>query len=282
MSYELLKRGVDIFFSEMDVWWIKSPKPSLIEFQKQEGPHDNHLFLSGHQNNPNAPNIGVYAAKSNDQTKEYFEICIDLLKQKPDTHDQLVMAEVHRLYMETAFGRTKKSFGFEKMWNPGQSPPPVPTLKHPPFSSRMWSPHEVIADERPIPTTETLAIHTLCGMPLLKPHGKKMIAKELGAWYGFQSNPLSPQQNYYENNAAVPSSGGYYTRTGNDSGSSYRRYIWLDGPIRTNAYSTSINNRYHNAQVFEWTMSILIAIARYTDRILILPPMIDATMDAGA
>ena len=35
LSHELVKRGIDFFFTEMDVWWIQSPKPQLIQFQQQ-------------------------------------------------------------------------------------------------------------------------------------------------------------------------------------------------------------------------------------------------------
>lgn len=93
------------------------------------------------------------------------------------------------------------------------------------------------------------------------------IAKELGAWYGFRSN--------YESFVNKQSQAGYYHRTGE-----YRRYIWLDGQL-SNTHSLVDLDRYHDNQLLEWTMATLIAIARRTNRILVLPKIINADSDAG-
>ncbi len=271
LSHELIKRGVDFFFTEMDVWWIRSPKPNLVDFQKRhdDDKSDNkdhakkHVYFSGHQNNFNAPNIGVYAVKADDYSEEYFRVCLDILNKKPETHDQHVMAEVHRLFQHTY---DKLGYKFGGNFKP-DGPPDAPVIEHP-FKALYFSPHEVVADERPMTTHLTLAIHTLNGMPLQAPHGKKMVAKELGVYYGFHSHPHS------ENGDIA--SAGYYNRNG-----AHRRYLWLDTDIRTNFYSIAQPGRYHNHMVFEWTMAILIAIARKTNRILILPQVFDADMDAG-
>jgi hypothetical protein len=90
ISSELVRRGMPFFFSEMDVFWIQSPKPSLIDFLNEPA----QLIFSPHQNNPWGANIGVYASKANEGTVDYFGHCLDVLKEKPDTHDQYVMVRV--------------------------------------------------------------------------------------------------------------------------------------------------------------------------------------------
>eukprot|EP00531_Pseudo-nitzschia_arenysensis_P009461 CAMPEP_0116121380 /NCGR_PEP_ID=MMETSP0329-20121206/3665_1 /TAXON_ID=697910 /ORGANISM="Pseudo-nitzschia arenysensis, Strain B593" /LENGTH=769 /DNA_ID=CAMNT_0003615187 /DNA_START=33 /DNA_END=2342 /DNA_ORIENTATION=- len=274
LSHDLTKRGVDFFFTEMDVWWIRSPKPNLIDFQKRHDHADNdqndnaekHVYFSGHQNNFNAPNIGVYAVKANKYSEEYFRVSLDVLNERPETHDQHVMAEVHRLFQHTYDKRPYKLGGHFK-----PDPPETPTIEHP-FKALYFSPHEVVADERPHATQLTLAIHTLNGRPLQAPHGKKMNAKELGVYYGFHSHPQTTDEST-DNGMDLA---GYYERT-----DTHRRYLWLDTDIRTNFYSIAHPNRYHNKEVFEWTMAIMIAIARKTNRIFVLPQVFDADMDAG-
>jgi hypothetical protein len=295
LSHELVKRGIDFFFTEMDVWWIRSPKSNLIDFQnrhttttttnnngnqeqqQKSDDEDKHIYFSGHQNNYNAPNIGVYAVKADKYSEEYFRLCLDVLKEKPDTHDQWVLAEVHRLFQHTYYNITYK---FGGQFEPN-GPPKTPKIQHP-FIAKMFGPHEVVADERPMPTHQMLALHTLNNAPLQMPHGKKMIAKELGAYYGFKTHPGSiHNKNDNDSNNSVPSgaddSAGYYER----SGESYRKYLWLDGELRSNFYSIAHQNRYHDKVVLRWTMAILIAIARKTNRIFVLPQIFDADMDAG-
>jgi Nucleotide-diphospho-sugar transferase len=277
LSLELVKRGIDFFFTEMDVWWIQSPKPSLMAFQAipEDQPEENHLYFSGHQNNPGAANIGVYAAKSNNRTIEYFETCIDVLQQRPETHDQLAMQQVHDLYKFTLYNRPYKFGG-----NWGEKvPPPVPSIKLP-FRAKYWGPHDIVADERPTPTSETMAIHTLCHMPLLNPHGKKMIAREIGAYYGFQTNPTPYFTVGRSSEPMVGASevAGYYSRVGAD----HRRFVALDGPLRTSFYSTSPSDRYHDSRAFQWIATVLLAVAKISNRILILPHVFIADMDAGS
>ena len=267
LSHDLVKRGIDFFFTEMDVWWIHSPKQNLVHFQKMHQIDDGnqkHIYFSGHQNYYNAPNIGVYAVKADRYSEEYFRVCLDALKEKPETHDQLVLAEVHRLFQHTYDGHTYKYGG---SWEP-DGPPEAPEIKNP-FKAMYFTPHEVVADERPMPTQQTLAIHTLNGMPLQAPHGKKMIAKELGVYYGFHTQPRGTSD-------PKALAAGYYDRSGEN-----RRYLWLDTDLRSNFYSMTLQGRYHDHHLFEWTMAILIAIARKTNRILVLPQMFDADMDAG-
>jgi Nucleotide-diphospho-sugar transferase len=277
LSLELVNRGIAFFFTEMDVWWIESPKSDILAFQKIDSNQtsENHLYFSPHQNNPWAANIGVYASKANKYTQEYFKICIDVLKQRPETHDQWAMQQVHHLFEKTLWGQ---GFEFGGDWGP-KGPPPVPKVKYP-FHARYWGPHTIVADERPMPTSETLAIHTLCSTPLLNPHGKKMIAREIGAYYGFRSNPTPyfTVGDFQGSNVAISEAAGYYTR----SGSKNRRYLALDGPLRTNFYSTSLIEGYHSNRFFQWTVTVMLAIARWTSRIFILPHVFIADMDAGS
>ena len=64
---------------------------------------------------------------------------------------------------------------FSPHFDPPMPLPTMPKVNHP-FLFAYWSPHEVIADERPVPTDKTLAIHPLSGAPLLNPFGKKMVS----------------------------------------------------------------------------------------------------------
>jgi hypothetical protein len=237
----------------------------------------NHLYFSVHQNNPWAANIGVYASKANKYTQEYFEICIDVLKQRPETHDQWVMQQVHHVFEKSLRNETHV---FGGNWGEDKSPPPVPNVTWP-FKARYWSPHDIAADERPTPTRDTMAIHTLCHMPLLNPHGKKMIARELGVYYGFTTEPKS----YFTVGAdgsglqqGVAESAGYYTR----NGERHRRYVALDEPSRTNLYSMCPEEIYNNPVAFQWTVTVLMVIARWSNRIFILPQVFISQMDAGS
>eukprot|EP00531_Pseudo-nitzschia_arenysensis_P009158 CAMPEP_0116118414 /NCGR_PEP_ID=MMETSP0329-20121206/2091_1 /TAXON_ID=697910 /ORGANISM="Pseudo-nitzschia arenysensis, Strain B593" /LENGTH=760 /DNA_ID=CAMNT_0003612039 /DNA_START=284 /DNA_END=2566 /DNA_ORIENTATION=- len=258
VSHDLVKRGINFFFTEMDVWWIRSPKPKLVDFQTSHNDKSDsgkHLYFSGHQYDYRQTNIGVFAVMANEFTEEYFRVCLDLLNEKPETHDQFVMQQVQNLFTELYNGKDMK---FGKQQFKPEGAPKTPDIKHP-FKSLMFSPHEIVADERPTTTHKTLAIHTLCGSPLQAPHGKIMNAKELGVYYGFRSYPKgTPSGN--------PTSSGYYVRRGEK-----RRYLWLDSELRNNFYSFSDSNHYQIKAPFEWTMAILIAIARKTDRILVLP-----------
>ncbi|KAG7345450.1 nucleotide-diphospho-sugar transferase [Nitzschia inconspicua] len=277
LSFELINRGINFFFSEMDVWWIKSPKPSLALFQdiSPDQTIENHLYFSGHQNNPLGANIGVYASKATKHTKEYFRVCLDLLKQRPTTHDQWVMHQVSLLYQNTLHNQ---SFEFSGNWGE-EGPPPMPPVKYP-FEARFWGPHEIAADQRPMATLETMAIHTLCNVPLLNPHGKKMIAREIGAYYGFVTDP---SQNLLHKDVPVQKTSnmaGYYAR----EGKSYRRYLLLDSSRRTNFYSTSPASIFHKNHFFQWIVAFLLTLSKWSDRIFILPQVFMAYRykDAGS
>ncbi len=187
ISLELAKRRQSFFFFEMDVWFVKSPMPMLIE-QGED------ILFSGHQDNPEAANIGVYSVIANNASEEYLQICIEILEQSPETHDQAIMQQVG--YFLDAF-RAGKPLEYSKKFK--EPLPELPNFKNPARLGR-FIPYQIVANVVPVPTEDTFAIHTLCGGPLRNPHGKKMIAKELGAWYGSQS---------------------YYGRE--------NRYLWVDG-----------------------------------------------------
>lgn len=272
LSHELVKRGIDFFFTEMDVFWIRSPKQNLMDFQKRhDGDYTNtmdhvgkHYYVSGHQNNPNKHNIGVFAAKADAYTEEYFRVCLDIIHQQPHTHDQFIMNHVHQLFRDTYHGRT-----FNRRASRYEGEVHFPELKYP-FEGLVFSPHEIVADERPTTTQLTLAIHTLCSTPLQFPIGKQMNAKELGAYYGFQSQPPGTPR---ESNAVAA---GYYDRSGK-----YRRYLWLNTELRNNFYSHVNPKNLRHTLSMEWTLAILMALARKTNRILVLPQIFNANFDAG-
>jgi hypothetical protein len=105
-----------------------------------------------------------------------------------------------------------------------------------------------------------------------------MIARELGAYYGFRTSSLPYPSAHlekwqktpvgsYDSQSGSSTDAGYYTRTGE----SHRRYLVLDGAIRSNFYSMVVKEHYHEREPFQWTMAVLFAIAKWTDRILILP-----------
>jgi hypothetical protein len=81
-------------------------------------------------------------------------------------------AQLSRLYEARHY--RKQDFQFGDQFSPAEPPPSIPNVTHP-FIYQLWNPHEITADERPVPAETTLAIHTLNGIPLQKPHGKKMV-----------------------------------------------------------------------------------------------------------
>jgi Nucleotide-diphospho-sugar transferase len=246
VSLALVELQQSFFFYEMDVWFIKSPKPILRLFQGD-------ILLSAHQNCPMCVNIGVYLVHANEKTKEYFQVAIKLAKESPNTHDQWIMAQIFDMQALSQ----GKAFEYGNRWDP------IPTFQ-PQFAHKIdrgdFSPHEIVADERPYASQMALAIHPLRETPLKDPHGKKMLAKEMGAWYGFRG---------------PAGEAGYYARKGHA-----RRYLVMDGHI-LNGYSMVMNWEfqntesaiYHNPENLKWTIAVLVALARRTGRILILPPV---------
>ena len=244
VSYLLAKRRQSFFFFEMDVWFVKSPISVLRE-------QTDDILFSGHQNNPEAANIGVYSVIANEASEEYLRICIEILEQSPDTHDQAIMQQVYDFLNKLKAGQPFEysRHGFKEPY------PKFPTFQHPAKHGR-FVPFQIVADERPVASEDTLAIHTLCGAPLRNPHGKKMIAKELGAWYG---------------------SGNYYY-------GKHNRYLWLDGHT-WNGFSMAMSwpgfdpwESYHHIELLFWSIAATVALARRTNRIWVMPKILN---DAG-
>ena len=242
VSYALVERNVSFLFWESDIWFLKSPKPIIQQF-------DGDVLFSSHQNCPKCTNIGVYSVVANKKTKEYFQTCIELSKISYNTHDQKLMASV------IGMGVDRKGFSYGKHWDP--VPDYIPYLRYP-VSHGFFSPHEIVADERPYSNQMAVAIHPLRSQPLKSPHGKKILAKESGAWYGFEG---------------PDGKAGYYKRK-----EKHRRYLWMDGHI-LNGHSSVMNWEYvgnesglfHDIASLQWTIATLIALARRTHRIFILP-----------
>jgi hypothetical protein len=172
----------------MDVWFLQSPVDTL-DF-------DGDLIVSAHQDNPFAPNIGAYAAHANDATKEFFTLCCSLLEEAPDTHDQFVFQELYWTAEHLRAGREPDTFKNADAWKP--TIPKKPKIRYF-IRAKVFDAVKFAANEWPIPHEKTLAIHPLCGEPLQTPHGKKMVAKELGAWFGYHD---------------AHGGGGYYHRRG--------------------------------------------------------------------
>lgn len=256
VSLYLASKSINFFFYEMDVWFVTSPKELIASYHANEG-HD--MLLSSHMRDPKDINIGVYSVTSNERTIEFFEICINIAKQSPDTHDQWVMGQL--LYLAWAINETGTGFKLTKMWKPPPKDNPPTMLKPPRWG--LWRGMEIMAGEQPIPVKNTIAIHTLCKGPLRRPFGKKILAKELGVWYG---------------------AGGYYSKTGTN-----RRYLWMDGHDSPNTYNTVQNFEwdvldsksfiFNDVDSFRWTMATLLALARRTGRIFQMPTLLS---DLGA
>ncbi|KAL7536056.1 hypothetical protein ACHAXR_006892, partial [Thalassiosira sp. AJA248-18] len=258
VSLYLVTKGIDFFFYEMDVWFLTSPK-ELIASYHGEDKHD--LLLSSHMKDPQSINIGVFSVTANQRTQEFFEICVKMAQESPGTHDQWVMAQLLLLaWTITETGRP--GLTLTRMWYPPPKHNP-PTMNHPPYYG-LYNTMEMMAGEHPIPTKNTIAIHTLCKGPLKKPFGKKIIAKELGAWTGF---------------TGPSGAAGYYARTGAN-----RRYLWMDGHDSPNTYNTVQNFEWdsmnaeslivNHAESFRWTMAVLLSLARRTGRIFQMPKLI--------
>ena len=206
---------------------------------------------------PLSINIGVFSIAANERTKEYFELCILMGNLSPNTHDQWIMGQL--LLMAYIIHQSGKStMKFTREWKP---PPPAehnpPNMTRPPHWG-LYSPMEIMSGAHPYPTKNTIAIHTLTRTPLKKPFGKKILAKELGAWTG---------------------AGGYYSKTGES-----RRYLMMEGHDSPNSYNLLQSFEYdammsesylvNNAKAFQWTMAVLLALARRTGRIFIMPKII--------
>lgn len=166
VSKWLVDLGCDFFFFEMDVWFFRSPWP-ILAAQKTD------LLFSSHQNNPKAGNIGVFSVRANERTQHYFRDCLNATRLLPEEHDQRVVLNV----------AARHQFAAHRQLPPvnWKGNPPIETPKFP-ISYEMLDAHIIAASITPLPTETSIGIHVLDVKPMQSPHGKKMIAKELGTW----------------------------------------------------------------------------------------------------
>ena len=223
----------------MDVWFVWSPIPTL---KKQMAD----IVFSGHQDNPEAANIGVYSVLANKATEEYFWLCIEMFQQALEIHDQVIMQQMYRFAQQIKANQTLEfPPGFK-----GQTKQlKVPTIQYPITDARFQA-YQIAANVLPLPSKDTFAIHTLCGAPLQDPHRKKMIAKELMAWYG--------AGNYYHGN----------------------QYLWLDGHV-WNGWSMAMtwpgihpHDTYHDYKLMQWMVATMVALAHQTHHIWVMPKVL--------
>ncbi|KAL7527036.1 hypothetical protein ACHAWF_002011, partial [Thalassiosira exigua] len=271
VSSALISREIDFFFYEMDVWFLRSPKPHLASYFSDV---DRDVLASSHMNDPMAINIGVYAVRANERTKEYFELCVRMAEESPGTHDQWIMGQLLMLawIKRTAGGSMK----FDRLWKPPPKSNP-PEMNFPPRWG-LFTTLEIAAGERPLPSARTLAIHPLTEGPLKKPFGKKVLAKELGAWHGFVG---SSTQSSSSGGSKLDDDdvAGYYVRRG-----ARRRYLWMDGHDSPSSYNALQSFEWdpmdaesyvvNSASAFRWTVAVLLALARRTGRTFVMPKLI--------
>jgi hypothetical protein len=123
----LVDAGVDLFFFEMDVLFIASPQPLFAAMTTD-------ILLASHQNNAQSGNIGVYAARATDATREFFEDCLEFARLKPAEHDQRIFNNLVALSKMVASGQP-----IPKGW--GDRPPTALAAR--PVTSAFMGPHVV-------------------------------------------------------------------------------------------------------------------------------------------
>lgn len=246
VALEILKRDFPVFFFEMDVWFLRDPRRLLLNQTKD-------VVFSGHSDNPNAINIGVYSALPTGPSIEFFETSIDLFERRPTVHDQFVMGQI---LSWASVGNDRTRMEYEQQWGEdvwGDPPPPLPEFRRGAVSHENFPSWAIVSGERPVFSEQTVAVHILTGVPLTAPHGKQQLAKELGAWVG---------------------SSGYYDC--DDA-----RYLWMDGHIH-NAVSLTMHYQgmhthyhYHDMDTLKWLVSFTVALANHTDRIWVMPKVVN-------
>lgn len=235
--------------------FLKSPIELIAEFHS----HDKQdILASSHVKDPLSINIGVFSISANKRTKDYFELCLLMGTLSPDTHDQWIMGQLLLVAYIMHSSGGKSYMKLDREWKP--PPPPEhnpPNMTLPPHLG-LYSTMEIMSGAHPYPTKNTIAIHTLTKTPLKKPFGKKILAKELGAWTG---------------------AAGYYSKCGTS-----RRFLMMDGHDSPNSYSLLQTFEYdtmdaesmlvYSETAFKWTIAVLLALARRTGRIFIMPKVI--------
>ena len=272
VSQLLVNLNQGFMFYEMDIWFQQSPLPTLRNEMTSEDDVD--VLMSTHQNNHGAPNIGFYAVRATNATREYFDTCVKLLEQYPHTHDQAIMVSVADLNTELRNGNDAWSHLQLHDDDGKKVEVSVPKVEHPIVMKKL-NPHVIPSHEWPVPTERTVAMHFLANKPLRHPFGKIMMAKETGLWYGFHSvdssTPLDEsdgrlkKSDVEETDKQTPLAG-YYARTGK-----YRRYLLLDDDGTLGGHSMQQGSDYHSEWTMRWKIAILVTLAQWTNRILILP-----------
>lgn len=249
ISKLLVQKGQPFLFYEMDIWFIRSPIQLLQQNMKTK--YD--FLCSTHQWNPGELNIGFYAAMANEGTINYFNDSLNIITEHPLAHDQKIMHVVADDNTATLENRTVADHnncgwcGHKSISFPGVKP------THPIRVGRI-DPHVVVSSMYPVPTEGTVALHTLADMPLKGPFGKQMVAKELGAWYGF---------------GKTTSRAGYYHRE-----DEFRRYLLLENSGTRGGQSFVQREGYHDPASLHRQIAILATLAKATNRILILPQVL--------
>lgn len=254
VSQMLLNMDQAFMFYEMDVWFVKSPIEILEDMTKD-------MVVSTHENHPFQMNIGFYAMKANDASREYMDKCVQMQTDIPNAHDQEIMSRLAEVFED----RKMKTFkpGEEAKFR-DQITYIVPKVEHP-FTAEKLGPMIMVAHDHPSPTDETVSFHVLADRPLTAPFGKMILAKEIGAWYGF-SNCAINNNKISSGQGRESSCAGYYDRNGK-----YRRYLLLDSDGALGGHPMTRVQGYHSQHHLQWKIAILVTLARHTNRILILP-----------
>ncbi|CAH0371434.1 unnamed protein product [Pelagomonas calceolata] len=253
-SLWFVQHNYDFVFFEADVWFTKSidvlwsaAHRDVVTYQEsRRAPlEDLDLYVAAHQNNPTSTNIGVYAARATDASREFFSGLLEEMRLKPHKHDQLLF---HNLL---TWHRMKPTQPVAKEW---RDAPKIPKPQNPAAWAFIDN-HMGVASTHPIITQDTAFVHTLGNMPLDSQEGKKIHAKELGGWHGLGTPPGTPS---------------YYGPSAHDGRT---KYLALDGsPL--NGISLCERDGYHNGRIAKARVAVLLALAAYTGRVLLLPRIV--------
>ena len=194
------------------------------------------LIVAAHQDSPEATNIGFFAVVSTNATRHFFADCVAETRLSPEFTDQDIF---HHMLVWHRVSRLGLPHPVPWRFRPHAPPPASPIL------AQHIAPHVGACSTLPIPTPATVFVHTLGNAPLQSPHGKRLHAKELGIWHG---------------------AGGYY-------GGSRHKYLALDG-FPLGAISLSDPVGYHSGRWIMAHLTVLVAFAKATGRVLLLPKLL--------
>eukprot|EP00854_Cymbomonas_tetramitiformis_P003048 gene3048-3873_t len=225
-----------VLFFEADVWMVKSLSPLFLAPSV-------HIFFPVHLDNPMYVNIGVWFARPQRGTADFFEGVADHLELHPDQFDQdavncflrrgMLIPNPTSTIPQSNKCITEKQNCCVKFGIPPESPWRV--------RARALSAEHVVCSDRPVYSGHAYAVHVLTSAPLTNAKSKKLFARETGLWVGHSG--------YYDN--------------------SNRRFLALDGAIIGSRHEgVYAKNEMERAQLL-----FLIAVAAVTNRTLIFPPM---------